>query len=57
MLFPNYSAIFDYGLLRKNHNGQQLIRKKHEKSSNIKNNLDYLSVFIDILLVLSKKQC
>jgi len=30
-------------------------KKKHGKSNKIKNNLDYLCVFIDILLVLGKK--
>jgi len=32
-------------------------RKRHEKSSKIKRNFDYLGVFIEILLVLSKNPC
>jgi len=34
-----------------------MIREKHGKSSKIKSNLDYLSVFIDILPVLGKNPC
>jgi len=32
-------------------------KKKHGKSGKIKKNLDYLGVFIDILLVLGKTPC
>jgi len=32
-------------------------KEKHEKLSKIKNNLDYLAVFIHILLVLGKNPC
>jgi len=63
MFFPIYStyAYLNCGPLRNNRNVPQskvaVIRKKHEKSSKIKNNLDYSSVFIDILLVLGKNLC
>jgi len=33
------------------------IRRNHVKSSKIKKNLDYLGLFIDILLVVGKNPC
>jgi len=57
MFFPNYSATFDCRVLWKNTITLRIIRKTNEKSSKIKKNLDYLDVFIDILLVLGENPC
>jgi len=60
-VFSTYLAYLDCGLLQNNRNGPQsklaVVRKKHGKSSKIKKNLDYLGVFLDILLVLGKNSC
>jgi len=61
MFFPNYSATFDCRVLWKKHNSPKSkvaeYLGKHGKSSKIKKNLDYLGVFIHILLVLGKNPC
>jgi len=55
MFYLIYLAYYECEPLRKNTiKSSWIIKKKHEKSSKIKNNLNYLGVFIDILLVLGK---